>query len=54
LHALAEHIATAKLGSDDKIQIDTLLLGNIMAETEDLRDQVAGLKSKYSGAKVCL
>jgi chromosome segregation ATPase len=25
-----------------------------MAETEDLRDQVAGLKSKYSGAKVCL
>jgi hypothetical protein len=54
LHALAEHIATAKLASDDKIQIDTLLLGNIMAETEDLRDQIAGLKSKYSGAKVCL
>ena len=53
LHALAEHIATAKLASDDKVQIDTLLLGNIMAETEDLRDQVAGLKSKYSGAKVC-
>jgi hypothetical protein len=54
LHALAEHIATAKLASDDKVQLDTLLLGNIMAETEDLRDQVAGLKSKYSGAKVCL
>jgi hypothetical protein len=24
-----------------------------MAETEDLREQIAGLKSKYSGAKVC-
>jgi hypothetical protein len=54
LHALAEHVAAAKSASNDKIQIDALLLANIVSETEDLRDQVAGLKSKYSGAKVSL
>lgn len=52
LHALAEHLAAAKSASNDKVQIDALLLANIVSETEDLRDQVAGLKSKYSGAKV--
>jgi hypothetical protein len=53
LYALAEHIASAKHASDDKVHIDTLLLSSILAETEDLREQVSGLKSKYSGAKVC-
>ena len=54
LHALAGQIASAKQFSEDKVHVDTLLLSNILAESEDLRDQVAGLKSKYSGAKVCL
>jgi hypothetical protein len=54
LHALAEQVASAKQTSDEKVNIDMLLLGNVLTETEDLRDQIAGLKSKYSGAKASL
>jgi hypothetical protein len=52
LQALVEVVAASKTAGNDKVQIDSMLLANIVSETEDLREQIAGLKSKYSGAKV--
>lgn len=54
LYTLVELVASAKHANNDKVQVDLMLLANIVSETEDLRDQISGLRSKYSGAKVCL
>lgn len=52
LAALVEMVASAKHANNDKVQIDLMLLANVVSETEDLRDQISGLRSKYTGAKV--
>ena len=53
LYTLVELVASAKHANNDKVQVDLMLLANIVSETEDLRDQISGLRSKYTGAKVC-
>lgn len=52
LYRLVELVASAKHANNDKVQVDLMLLANIVSETEDLRDQISGLRSKYTGAKV--
>lgn len=52
LYSLVELVAAAKHSNNDKVQIDLMLLANIVNETEDLKDQISGLRSKYTGAKV--
>lgn len=50
--AIVEMVATNKHIGHDTIPVDLNLLSGIVAEVEDLKDFIAGLTNKYTGAKV--
>ncbi len=50
--AIVEMVATNKHIGHDTIPVDLNLLSGIVAEVEDLKDVIAGLTNKYTGAKV--
>lgn len=47
-------VAEAKHGSKDKMEVDVKVLSGIVAEIEELKDVISGLRNKYTGAKVSL
>ena len=49
---LAEMIATAKHTQQESVTVDLSLLSSMLSEAEDLKDTLASLNRKYTGAKV--
>jgi hypothetical protein len=45
-------VADAKQGSRERVEVDVRLLSGIVAEVEELKEVIAGLRNKYTGAKV--
>ncbi|WVR00219.1 hypothetical protein IAU59_007361 [Kwoniella sp. CBS 9459] len=48
---IVELVAGAKHREEDSVQVDVSVLSGMIAEIEELRDAIAGLKSKYTGVK---
>jgi hypothetical protein len=46
-------VANAKQAGQTDVQVDLGLLVGIVAEIENLKKVIAGLRNKYTGAKVC-
>lgn len=45
-------VADAKQGSKERVEVDVRLLSGIVAEVEELKEVISGLRNKYTGAKV--
>nr|XP_031860486.1 uncharacterized protein CI109_004097 [Kwoniella shandongensis]KAA5527558.1 hypothetical protein CI109_004097 [Kwoniella shandongensis] len=50
-HSIVELVAGAKHREEETVQVDVTVLSGVIAEVEELRDAIAGLKNKYTGAK---
>lgn len=51
-NTVVELVASAKHGNTENVSVDLTVLSGVVAEVEELRDIVVGLRSKYTGAKV--
>ena len=49
---LVELVAAAKHNGHDRMSLELGMLSGVISEMEDSKDTIAGLKSKYTGAKV--
>lgn len=45
-------VADAKHGNREKVEVDVKVLSGVVAEIEELKDVISGLRNKYTGAKV--
>lgn len=46
-------IAEAKHTGKERVEVDVKTLSGIVGEVEELKEVIAGLRNKYTGAKVC-